>query len=204
MKNWPHLVIEELLENYAEGPSDLSRFSDEKLITEADEITKAQKLRCYLETFEKMGYLTWQVGKRDKPDIPYTFLDEYKNNFSKDIHGIIETVKNNRVEGHLTIPGFDYAISIRRSKESHESNLRANKSVTNFNRYTKWISFFALIISVIAIVKKEKAAKVVIPEKLKIDQLSLPTLDSLSKYFRKIDSLFERGIIVFPKKAASK
>ena len=148
MENFQFDILEELLLRYGATETDLSRFTDEKLKVSPTDLVKTRHVRDALSDLETRGLITWKVDKRtSKNGEPPTFHwdnPQYKVDFGKNINGEDQSFGNNRVEGRLTATGLDYAISIVRGKQIHESTLSTNKYMTWFTGAVLFATFVTL------------------------------------------------------------
>lgn len=150
MKNWPHQILDELLENYSESPTDLTRFCIETLKISASDRNNAKKVKEILSDFSARGYLEWYAYKW-KVINNERKLDTENNGPNKTAFAESdqETFDNNRIEAHLTSPGLDYSLRLRREREQHQSIIRTNQSVRKTNGTTTIIAGTAALFSIL-------------------------------------------------------
>jgi hypothetical protein len=139
-QNWPYAILEEILENYGESETDISRFLKDEIKIPGNDIVRALKVKDLLNQFESNGILSWKVCQRAKlPDGTFNWdwgnKEYYKENFGVSQTGGLDI---NRVEARLTLEGLEYATKI-----VDGIALRRSTIDTNF-----WMKFFTGIVAI--------------------------------------------------------
>lgn len=134
--NWPYAILGELLKQYGESPTDLSRFLADTVGIPKDDVVRANKIKTILNYLQDENYLTWEAVRwLKKPDgwenWDWDNKASYKIWFGSEtrIGDIIDkgTLGNTRIEGHLTMKGLEFATNIVRSEQLHSSTIATNK-----------------------------------------------------------------------------
>jgi len=191
MENFQFDILEELFLRYGATETDLSRFTEDKLKVANNDLVKTRHVRSALVDLEARGLITWKVDKRtSKNGEPATYHwdnPQYKVDFGETANGDNQTFGNNRVEARLTPTGLDYAISIVRGKQIHESTLSTNKFMIWFTGAITFATVVTLGLQTCDFLKPDPEIKW---DKLIESQKVLG--DSIDADLKRIDSTIEK------------